>query len=247
MRPLHLLHQMFLSSLSALVLLTASSARADLPHERFFLSREEISEEALRGVIGIAIIHTMTGPDYQPTASLPRFAPRGDDFVTETALPLKQLRAISGWDWDYFAFRKFPVIEKRGEYLHIVIDAHTNERAWVSLNTQAPQETGVQFVPLDSPEWEWNGIELYLLASQGQTRLYNAPRPEAISHPLSPLKPPRRNGALIGDLRIMKTRGKFMQIGELLSLDEPLAPVGWVPITDEQGRLLVWPVLAPMC
>jgi len=38
-----------------------------------------------------------------------------------------------------------------------------------------------------------------------------------------------------------------VQVGELIDLGEELAPVGWVPLTDENGVLLIWPVYAPMC
>jgi hypothetical protein len=38
-----------------------------------------------------------------------------------------------------------------------------------------------------------------------------------------------------------------VQVGELIDLDQELAPVGWVPLYDEEGVLLIWPVYAPMC
>jgi hypothetical protein len=229
------------------MLLTASAARADLPHETFYLTREEISDEALRGVIGIAFLKSLVGPEAQLTGDLSLHAPNGDGFTPDGTIPMTDLRAISGWDWDLQAVRKFPVVDQRGDYLHVVIDVQKNERAWVSQVGAPDQGYSVEFVPLDSKEWAWSGIELYFLAPQAQSRMYGAPRLEARSHPLSPSHPPRRQGAVVKDLRIIRTHGNFVQVGELIDLDQPLAPVGWVPLTDEHGLLLIWPVYAPMC
>lgn len=247
MSPLHKRLRLLLPTLSLLALLTASSARADLPSETFYLSREEISDESLRNVIGIAMISAMGGPDEKPTGDLPLFTLKGERFEPDGKIAMKELVAVSGWDWDLQSLRRLPVLEQRDEYLHVVIDVRTNERAWVHRSPDPQQAVSVEFLPLDSKEWAWSGVELSFLAPDGETRLYGAPRAAARSHPLSPLKPARRQGKEVGDLRIMGTHGNFMQLGELITLDEPLAPVGWVPLTDENGLLLVWPVFAPMC
>jgi hypothetical protein len=47
--------------------------------------------------------------------------------------------------------------------------------------------------------------------------------------------------------RILKVQGNFVQVGEMTDLDQDLAPVGWVPLSDDTGVLLIWPVFAPMC
>jgi hypothetical protein len=235
-----------LSALSLLVLLTALPARADLPHETIYLSRAEISDEALRHVIGIVFISSMTGPDEQPSGEVPSFRPEGDAFEPDGPLVLKDLRALSGWEYDVQSLRKFPVVERRGHYLLVVIDVHTNERAWISEVQEADEGPDVEFLAFDAKQWEWSGIEFYHLAPQGQSRLYTAPRLEARSHPLSPDYPLRRNGESV-DARIIKMRGNFLQLGAMIDLDRPLEPLGWLPITDENGLLLIWPVFAPMC
>jgi hypothetical protein len=235
-----------LSTLSLLVLLTALPARADLPTETIYLSRAEISDEALRGVIGVVFISAMTGPDEQPLGEVPSFRPEGDAFEPDGPLALKDLRALSGWDYDLQSLRKFPVVGRRGHYLHVVIDVHTNERAWISEIQEDEAGPDVEFLSFDSNKWEWSGIELYHLAPKGQSRLYLAPRLEARSHPLSPDYPPRRNGEF-ADARIIKVRGNFLQLGAMFDMDQPLEPLGWVPISDENGLLLIWPVYAPMC
>jgi hypothetical protein len=228
------------------VLLTALPARADLPTETIYLSRAEISDESLRHVIGVAFISSMTGPEEQPSGELPSFRPEGDAFEPDGPLILKDLRPLSGWDYDLQSLRKFPVVDRRGHYLLVVIDVRTNERAWISEIQEADEGPDVEFLAFDSKQWEWSGIELYHLAPQGQSRLYAAPRLEARSHPLSPDYPPRRNGEFV-DARIIKTRGNFLQLGAMIDLDQPLEPLGWLPISDENGLLLIWPMFAPMC
>ncbi|MDY7230846.1 hypothetical protein [Hyalangium rubrum] len=237
----------FLSCLFALVLLTASSARADAPNETFYQSREEISDESLRNIIGIAFISSMTGPDQQPTGDVPLFVAKGEGFEPDGESALKELGPVSGWDYDLQSLRKFPVLEKRGDYLHVVIDVRTNERAWVHLGEEFGEDPRVEFRSFDSKEWAWMGVELFFLSPEGKTRLFGAPRPESRAHPLSPLQPARRNGEVVYEPRILSTHGNFLQLGELISLDDPLAPIGWVPISDENGLLLIWPVFAPMC
>lgn len=247
-----------LFALTTVLLLTATSARADLPNESLYLSRSEIPDESLRGVIGIAFISVYTGPDpmlegQEPgpvrgfDGELSVFVPSGDGFIVDGKISLNTMRPISGWDYDYTALRKFPVIEQRGNYVHVVIDAQTNERAWLQMQNEHGPETQVNFTAFASRDWSWSGIELYDLAPGGETRLYGAPRSEARWHPLSRARPARREGEVVGDLRIMKVHGNFVQVGELINLDEELAPVGWVPLTDENGVLLIWPVYAPMC
>ncbi|HYI02517.1 hypothetical protein [Hyalangium sp.] len=235
-----------LATLSALVLLPSSPARADLPSETIYLSRAEISDEALRGVIGIAFIRSMTGSDQLPSGEIPCFLPDGDAFEPDGTLVLKDLRAISGWDYDLQSLRKFPVVARRGHHLQVVIDARTNERAWISEIQEDDEGPEVDFLPFDAKQFEWSGIELYHLAPKGQSRLYVAPRPDARFHSLSPDYPPRWNGEFV-EVRIVKARGNFMLLGALVNLDTPLEPLGWVPITDENGLLLVWPMYAAMC
>jgi hypothetical protein len=240
-RPLHF-------TLATLTLLVAPLAHADLPHETFYLSREEISDEALRGVIGIAFIRSIPDPDQQPpTGELTCFTPDGDTFEPDGSILLKEARAISGWDGDTESVRKFPVVERRGNYLHVVIDARTNERVWLSEVQEAEQGPDVEFLSFDSEEWSWSGISLFFLAPTGETRLYGAPRLDSRSHLLSPAYPLRKNGEVVHSPRIMGAKGDFMQLGIIVELALPLEPVGWVPITDEDGLLLIWPIYAPMC
>ncbi len=247
MNPLHSSQRLLLSTLSAFVLLAALPARADLPHETFYLTREEISDEALRGVIGIASIHVMVEPGKRPAGKLPLFTLSRGDFEPDGALALAELRAISGWDWAFESLRKVPVLERQGEHLRVVIDARTNEQAWIRQAEVSPQGPGVEFLSFDDPDWEWSGVELFFLAPEGRTRLYGAARPSARSYPLSVDFPARKHGQPVYDLRILRVHGDFIQLGELINLEEPLDPVGWVPLVDETGLLLVWPVYAPMC
>lgn len=247
MSPLAHLRSLLLSTLSALVLLAAAPARADLPSETIYLSRAEISDESLRGVIGVAFITSMTGSDQQPSGDLPYFQPDGESFTQEGLMAMSGLRAISGWDYDLQSLRKFPVVERRGHYLHVVIDARTNERAWISEVQEAETGPEVEYLAFDSRKWEYHGVELYHFAPKAQTRLYTAPRADARFHPLSPDFPPRRKGEFAQDVRIIKTQGNFIQIGDTLDLEQPLEPLGWIPISNEDGLLLIWPMFAPMC
>jgi hypothetical protein len=246
MRLSHPPRAQLLSALSLLTLLAALPARADLPTETIYLSRAEISDEALRNVIGIAFISAMTGPEQEPTGELPSFRPEGEVFEPNGTLLLKDLRALSGWDYDLQSLRKFPVVERRGHYLHVVVDVRTNARAWISEVQGSNEGPDVEFLSFDSKQWKWSGVELYHLAPQGQSRLYLAPRLDARSHPLSPDYPPRRDGEFV-DPRIIQMRGNFLQLGAMIDLDQPLEPLGWLPISDENGLLLIWPVYAPLC
>ena len=246
MNPSHAPQAPLRAVLSLLVLLTALPVRADLPSETIYLSRAEISDEALRHVIGIASISARTGPKEQPTGEVPSFQPEGEAFKPGSKLLLKALGPLSGWDYDLQSLRKFPVVERRGHYLLVVVDVRTNERAWIREGQEANEGPNVEFRPFDSTKWKWRGVDLYHLAPRGQSRIYLAPRLDARSHPLSKDYPPRRNGELV-DARIVQMQGNFLQLGALIDLDQPLAPLGWLPISDENGLLLIWPVYAPMC
>ncbi|MCP3138648.1 hypothetical protein [Pyxidicoccus xibeiensis] len=247
MSPCLPLRSLLVTTLSALVLLTASAARADLPSERLYLSRVDVAEDALRNVIGVAFVHTAFDEERRPSGTLPRYLPSGDAFELAGTLAVKDLQALSGWDYDT-ALRKFPVVEQRGSYIHVVIDVRKNTRAWLrELPRDSTREgPSLQFLPFDSKGWQWTGVEYLDLAPGGQARLYLAAREDARSHPLSVAQPPRLEGEAV-ELRIIRTKGNFMQVGAMVDLDQPLVPMGWLRMTDEEGLLLVWPIFASMC
>jgi hypothetical protein len=245
MSPLPTLRQLPVATLVVLLLLTASSARADMATEVLYVTRAEISEEALRGVIGIAFIHTDLGADGRPSGEVPRYRPSGDGFEPAGTLAVKELGALSGWDYET-ALRKFPVVEQRWPYLHVVIDVRTNERAWLRAFGASHDALSVTYQALDSQELQWGGIAYLELAPDAQTRLYMAPREDARSHPLSLDQPARLNGEVV-ELRIIRTKGNFIQVGAMVDWDSPLVPLGWLRITDENGLLRIWPMMASMC
>ncbi|WP_415835161.1 hypothetical protein [Corallococcus soli] len=49
------------------------------------------------------------------------------------------------------------------------------------------------------------------------------------------------------DARILQIRGNFLQPRNMVDLDQPLVPLGCVPLSDGNGLRFLWPVFALMC
>ena len=203
------------------MLLAALPARADLPHEAIYLPRAAIPDEALRHVIGIAFITTMTGPDEKPSGELMSYRPEGDAFEPDGKLVIQELRAMSsGWEYDLQSLRKLPVVERRGHDLHVVIDAHTNERAWISEIQESESGPDIEFLAFTRSSGSGAGSTSTPVAPAGQTRLYLAPRPDARSYQLSPVTL-RAGTASAWTRASAQIRATLLQLGDMVDLDQP--------------------------
>jgi hypothetical protein len=222
------------------LLLGASSARADSTAQQHFVTREEVPDFVLQGLIGIATVRTGPG-----TPELPRFEPSESTFRPAGTLKLTETVALSGWSYGGEESRDFPVIARRGDFLQIISNARTGETTWLQVQgSSTPLGTSVSFNSL-YPEKDPEGMEidlLFLLPPGERLVFRSAPTPAARE-----VKVP---GQVLGSafaFKVLDRQGDFLRVGIEESPEEPVRPLGWVRMKDPKGTLRVWPALLPGC
>jgi hypothetical protein len=236
---LHAVARMWKVALVSLALLGAIPASAD-PVEELYLSREELPDGVLRGLLGVATVQVFAGTPWV----LPRFEPGASGFVATGEVVLVQTQAVSGWTYADEALRRYPVVDRKGAFLQVILDARTGERAWLQEQPELGPRPTVSFHALDAEGLEGSGIDLHsLLAPDEGVTFYEAPSPGA----------PRVRGIpegvvnMPGLLRWLRREGDFVLIGADRGLTEEVQALGWVRLKDTQGTLRLWPMWPSGC
>ena len=230
------LRSLLLAALCLAAPLAPRAALADGAPEEFYQPRAEIKDDALRGVIGLVTV----GMGPEPRGELPVYQPEHDgSWQLVGSLPLEQTRAISGFDDGIDSVRRYPVMEKRGDYVLAVTDARTGERVWIREHEWRGPEDYVVFNALEEA-FVGSGVDVLALSRAERAALYRAPSARARSRETA-MEPP------LDALRVMRVQGDFAQVGLFKGLEEDLEPVGWIRIRDEHGLLVAWPVMTDDC
>jgi hypothetical protein len=152
-----------------------------------------------------------------------------------------ELQPVDDFDGGGLLVRWFPVIERRGDFLLTVIDARTDERAWIREHGLDDGGQDVFFSPLEDA-LVGRYLDVTLLRDGPSVALYRAPSSSAR---LTPREARRRLSSGGTHLRVLRVEGDFALLdGED---GEDLQPVGWVRIRDERGLLVVWPEWVSGC
>jgi hypothetical protein len=222
--------------LLAAAVLAPGLARADGAPEEFYQPRTDIRDDALRNVIGVATV----GMGPEPRGELPVYQPDAEgEFELVGSLKLDETRAVSGWDGEVDSVRRFPVLEKRGEFLLAVTDVCSNERVWIREHEWRGPEDFVIYNELETA-FVGSGVDVISISRAEEAALYRAPSPDAREGSTG-MEPP------LDALRVMRVQGDFAQVGLFRGLEEDPEPVGWVRIRDDHGLLMAWPVMTDDC
>jgi hypothetical protein len=221
-------------ALASLALLAAVPAWAD-PVEELYFSREELSDGVLRGLMGVATVQVFPGTPWV----LPRFERGGAGFRVTGELVLVQTQALSGWTHGDEALRRFPVVDRQGDFLQVIIDARTGEKTWLQEQPELGPRPIVEFHALDTEGLEGSGIDLHSLLAPGErVTFYEAPSPSA----QRVRGIPENVVNLPGLLRWLRREGDFVLIGADRGLTDEVQALGWVRLKDTQGTLRLWPM-----
>jgi hypothetical protein len=238
-------------ALPALIILlisgTLCSAATEKPREEYYLSRQDIAPSVLRETIGMVSVWRGQVEDRAPEGPwmISTFERKGSFFKSGRAVPMKETRPISGWDFTGQALRQYPVVQRDGLFVLAVLDAQSDQRAWLRVEKKPWNIDYLHYAGVAEPE-AYSGltIDLYHLAP-GSRRLYAEPRPDAPFRIASP--EPDSRGYLGGDLKVVKIHGNFAQVARILGTNQLSNPLGWIEIRDREGRLTIWYVFAPGC
>ena len=181
-------------------------------------------------------------------------------FIADGSLNLTDVVPISGWSWNgYISERivtvRFPIIEAKGEYRHIVYNPLIGLAMWVHFPTMEKAfepRAGYEIKEVYFTEEYFNQnksspiyVELFFLS---QTReLYHAPDESAHFDLISPyVQDPNSPGKSNFDQGyITRIQNGFAHISDIDIVTGDERRIGWIKIRDKDERLTVWPDILP--
>ncbi len=237
------------------LLLVSAPTFADGPAEHFHVTPSEIPPSVLRDTVGVLTLFTCPHGTDVSQCSL------GDQSLTLLDAPSKRsarfvpqlLRStvpISSNGYDREAFTqavlewRFPVVAVHSSFVCIVYDVPRNLRAWLSLPHAISGDRGffTSFERLLASRADQRFfLDPLFLRGGAPAQLYSSASRE---HPTKLIS--ERDELLIP----VAYRNGFVLVRSAWATDSDSASpsvLGWLPVRDEEGRLLLWLVNSVTC
>jgi len=239
----------------AVLLLLAAPAFADGPSEHFHVAPSGIPTAVLLDTIGVLTLFPCAeSTDISQCTLGDRSLLAFDTPDPRSSNPVPHLLrdtvpvSSNGYDGDDPTHAvlewRFPVVAVRSSFVRIVYDVPNDRRAWVSLPRTISGGRGF-FTSFDrvveSRSRERFFLVPFLLRDDAPVRLYSSPSRD---HPA---------GQISGREEILVPvafRNGFVLVRSAWARDSDAASpsvLGWLPVRDEQGRLLLWLVNSVTC
>jgi hypothetical protein len=244
--------------LLGLVLLLPGPGCADAPQESYFVERAQIADAVLRdtrGVLTVGLVDAQADAGaYAGTPSaIPLYREAQDGFVRDGSLPAQEIAIPSGGEYDGMRWYRFPVTARRGVYLQLLCNLPQQRRCWVK-----PAELARPWSPhgRDAPQPLWfdeggeaTAVDLFFLSRDNQIRLYPRPDRAAAWQVITPASKALSSYGAYDPraLQLSEYKNGFGHLVEVGGCDAPPRSIGWVPLRDEKGLLLVWPIMGAGC
>jgi hypothetical protein len=240
--------------------------------DHHYLSYGQIPKQELRDAIGVLTV-TCVDPNPLYDAGLAQFADRcrsfptyeqnGDQFEPGPGLEVGKTAPLTGFSYDSYTTRRFPVTDKRGGFLKVVWDCTNDKRTWVrfdNVNQLLPgTRTGSAWYfcfnrpGLDCGQQPPTEIDMvYLLASDSR-EVYSQPSEDAPSEVLTVGTGgdltligtdghTRRDVDAPGYVILEQRNGFALLAGQDWHEEERFHPIGWLRVFDKGGLLSLWPI-----
>lgn len=232
---------MLAAAMIAWAVLAAVPAHADGAGEVYRFNRAQISDEALRGAVGILTLWSQDGS----TRPLATFRPTTAGFSPLGTVEPERLQPLSvvgtGQDFEEGAFgsRKFIVTAASGTMVRVVSNPETGGGLWLDLEeTRKSSWTAVflEFAALSPSAGHVDPFRLW----KGESRPF-CPAPGAMDECTQrPRLPPDL-------LWVKEQRGDYVLIQAGSRDGNPPSELGWIPLHDAEGLLTVWFVYIDDC
>ncbi|MFQ5906349.1 MAG: hypothetical protein ACE5JA_07230 [bacterium] len=221
---------------------------ADAPYEKYHVTYEEVSKDALKGIIGVLTISSRS----KGNKELRTYSKADKEFTYEKNLQIRtETTPVSNFGyhpsidkWHIESYR-YPIVALSGEYLRIVYEPRKNLRAWICVK-EVGEKFRASIVRLDSVETPSPFfVDIFYFTESGKRKVYERPDNKADFKVIS------RDEKRWWLQRIVDQRGEFVKIANIQvdfeSYKETIQPIGWVGIWDEQGRLTIWIKNVDLC
>jgi hypothetical protein len=234
----------------------------DAPGEAFYIEPEKIHPKALHGVLGVMTI-TFAELSYHihfnpPVAEIQGYERRED--LADTAslvISLKNIKPLSGINYQQMIVRRFPVIAVDGSYCEIVYDLQNNLTIWVQTEKESYVRTSVgQLMPMDVTWFSDNSNasftpELFYLMNGKSRKFYESPSDtakfyEVHEHDQLHDIPFRTVKETIAAIEITEIANGFAKVSTRSGADGELRFTGWIRIF-ENNLLTIWPIEGSSC
>lgn len=245
-----------------MILAISFRGHADSPDETYFLERKQIPDSFLReaqAVLTLAILDPKAYAAYyqktevksKPYISV--FQKGKNGFAKLGLLNETEIMTPTGGEYGPAKWYRFPVIGGRETYLEIIYNLPENKRCWVNLAELEHSLSG------EKPVLEWFttrhaskkhvSVDIFYLARNNEITLCNGP---GLKYPCRTATPRSEIVQSHGTYDaaafiLLERRNGFGRLGKSRGADSPPMPIGWIRLRDENGLLMVWPIISPGC
>lgn len=247
--------------LTAMIMAISSQGYSDAPVETYFLEKTQIPDNVLRetkAVLTVNIIDPKAYAEYynQPNLKLAPYITvykkTGNSFKKMGILEKAQIKTPTGGNYGPSTWYRFPVTNSKGEYFEIIYDISEHKKCWVNFSELKSSLSGEKPV-LDwfttQPSSEPVSVDIFFLTRNKEIRVYTSPTSGSPSQALTPQSDILRTSEVYDDraFQIIERKNGFGHLGVNQGCDRPARSVGWIRLRDENGRLLVWPIMGLSC
>lgn len=249
--------KMTILTLTAMIMAISSQSYSDAPVEAYFLERTQIPDNALKetkAVLTVSIIDPKTYAEYyrqpkmRPAPYIAVYKKEGNSFKKISILEKAQIRTPTGGEYGPSVWYRFPVINSKEEYLEIMYDISQYKTCWVNFHELKSSLSG------EKPALDWFttqsssepvSIDIFFLTGKKGIRVYTSPPSGSPSQILTPQSEILRMSGIYDNraFLIIERKNGFGHLAVNEDSDRPARNIGWIPLRDENGRLLVWPIM----
>jgi len=146
--------------------------------------------------------------------------------------------------------RRFPAVDRNGDFLKIVYDLERDLRAWINiqeLSSLMPKGWGksAHVMWFDTGKFgEYDGVDIFELLPNKSRMLYDEPYENSRALRIDPLSDIRGEP---GNLIAIEQRNGFIRLGVYDPCEGKRRKLKWIRIRDKKGRLTVWPIVGLSC
>ena len=115
-------------------------ASADAPVEEFYFKLNDIPQRILseaKGAVTVMCLDPAFIKKYRNKVvsefMVPLYARTNGAFKKDKALKIGRTKPLSGWLFDGTRVRRFPAVDRNGDFMKIVYDVEKDLRAWINL------------------------------------------------------------------------------------------------------------------
>ncbi len=218
------------------------SSYASANYEAYKISPSQISEEILKNTIGL---FRMSGQYYYNPNKLVHYIHSDGQFKSSVLPENFKFIPITGYgcDSDPELYASFPILRKKGKYIHIVINVLNNYSVWVEENSGY----SIYFNEINTTCC----INIFLFAGLEKRKIYEKPTENSNFvilnryHYMGGKKGEFAPNFDFSRFKLIEQNGNWIKIVKL-ELNHATEEVfegkqkGWIQIKNNQGKLTIW-------